>query len=213
MSIGEAPLLADERRAARRERGFARWRERSQMIRRMRVVLPAVIGAVLVVLFGWVSIGGLIARMGEPGTGGQALIHMTNARFYGQDSSGHPYILSAAEASRDDIDLKLVTLKLPALVLDAGNDKTNRLSADHGVYREDSRVIRLDGHVTLRDAQGNIFRTEEAIAHTAQGEVDGPKPVTGTGPSGVIDAQGFTIYDKGARVVFRGEVHSRLNRD
>jgi lipopolysaccharide export system protein LptC len=207
-----APSAADHR-AARRERGVARWRARSRLIRRLRVILPSAIAAVMVFLLGWVTIGGLLARMGDGHAEGQALIHMTNARFYGQDSGGRPFVLSAAEASRDDNDLKLVTMKTLTLTMDAGGAQSSRLSADRGFYREDSRVVRLNGHVTLQDASGDVFRTDQAIAHTNQGLVNGPSPVSGVGPSGNIFAQGFTIFDKGARVVFRGEVHSRLKRD
>jgi lipopolysaccharide export system protein LptC len=197
----------------RRERGMARWRARSRLIRRLRLILPAAIAAILLMMFGWVVAGGVLARIGEARPAGQALIHMTNARFFGLDSNGRPYVLAAAEASRDDKDLKLVTLKLPTLTLDSGSDRASRISADQGLYREDDRIVRLDGHVALQTAGGSVFRTDRAVADTVRGQVDGPAPVYGVGPTGEISAEGFNVYDRGARVVFRGEVHSRMKRD
>jgi lipopolysaccharide export system protein LptC len=199
--------------ALRRERGMARWRARSRLIHRLRVILPAAMAAILALLTGWVAIGGLIARLGDVRPKGQALIHMTNARFFGRDSGGRPYVLAAGEASRDDRDLKLVALKLPALTLDAGSDQAARVSADAGAYREDDRKVRLNGHVTLQTASGAVFHTDRAVADTVKGQVDGPSLVFGAGPTGEISAQSFTIYDRGARVVFRGEVHSLMKRD
>lgn len=214
MTVGDASSsLTVAGSALRRERGMARWRARSRLIRRLRVILPAAIGVVLAVLAGWVSVGSILARLGESRPAGEALIHMTNAHFYGRDSGGRPYVLAAAEAYRDDKDLKLVTLKLPTLTLDPGNDRTTRVSADHGLYREDDRIVRLADHVTLQTASGDVFKTDRAVVDTVQGAVVGPSPVTGAGPSGEISAEAFNVYDRGARVVFRGEVHSRMKRD
>lgn len=199
--------------AARRERGMERWRARSRLIHRMRRILPVAMATILLLLTGWVIVGAILARLGDAHPAGQALIHMTNAHFFGRDSSSRPYILSAAEASRDDKDLQLVTLQLPTLTLDAGTPQSNRVSADAGVYREDNRMVRLWGHVALQTGNGNLFRTDQAFVDTVHGTVHGPSPVTGIGPSGEITAHAFDVYDRGARVVFRGEVHSRMKRD
>ncbi len=198
--------------AARRERGMARWRARSQLIRRLRIVLPAAMAVIIALMVGWMVFGAALARLGDSHLGGQALIHMTNAQFFGRDSNGRPYVLGAAEASRDDRDLKLVTLRGPSLTLDGG-DQASRMTADGGLYREDSRIVSLHGHVLVRTAQGDVFRTDKAVIDTVQGSVAGPSPVTGSGPTGEISAETFGVYDRGARVVFRGEVHSRLKAD
>lgn len=213
MTADAPPAAAFPDPALRRERGMARWRARSRLIHRLRVALPATIGAILALLAGWVAMGSILARLGDGRPAGQALIHMTNARFYGRDSSGRPYVLTAAEAYRDDKDLKRVTLTLPTLTLDPGTERTMRVSADHGTYREDDRIVRLADHVTLQTASGDVFKTDQAVVDTVRGVVDGPSPVTGSGPSGEISAQAFNVYDRGARVVFRGEVHSRMKRD
>jgi lipopolysaccharide export system protein LptC len=196
----------------RRERGMARWRARSRLIHRLRVILPSVMAAILALLTGWVVLGGLIERLGEGRGGGHALIHMTNARFFGRDSAGRPYVLGAAEASRDDKDLNRIALIKPSLVLDPGGERSARVTADRGVYREDDRIVRLEGNVTLRTADG-VFTTARAVVDTIQGVVTGPDPVAGQGPMGSIRAQSFGVYDRGARVVFRGEVHSVMKRD
>jgi lipopolysaccharide export system protein LptC len=198
---------------ARRERGMARWRARSRLVRRMRIALPAAIATILILMVGWMAMGAALSRLGDGRLAGQALIHMTNAQFFGRDAGGRPYVLGAAEASRDDRDLKLVTLRLPTLTLDAGADRPARLNADNGLYREDSRMVSMAGHVSLQTSQGDVFRADRAVVDTVQGTVAGPAPVTGTGPTGDITAQSFSVYDRGARVVFRGEVHSRMKQD
>jgi lipopolysaccharide export system protein LptC len=199
--------------SSRRERGMARWRARSLLIHRLRIVLPAAMALILGVLAGWVLLGGLVERLGEARLTGHALIHMSNARFFGRDSAGKPYVLGAAEASRDDKDLKRVELTKPSLTLDVGAERPSRFSADAGVYREDDRVVRLAGHVALETGDGAVFHTDRAVVDTVKGLVTGPSPVTGHAPVGTMSAQSFTVYGRGARVVFRGEVHSVMKRD
>lgn len=214
MSVSDASApIAAAASAQRRERGMARWRARSALIRRLRVVLPAAAGAILLLLAGWVVVGSILANLGEARRPGQALIHMTNAHFYGRDSGGRPYVLAAVEASRNDNDLKQVALTRPTLTLDDGGPSPSRVTADTGVYREDDRILRLAGHVVLTTGGGDVFHTGRAVVDTMQGTVAGPTPVIGTGPQGSIDANAFDVYDRGARVVFRGEVHSVMKRD
>lgn len=192
---------------------MTRWRARSALIKRLRLALPAAAGAILVLLFGWVAVGAILANLGEARRPGQALIHMTNARFYGRDSDGKPYVLGSVEASRNDNDLKQVALSQPTLTLDDGGPNPTRVSADSGDYREDTRILRLAGHVVMITSTGDVFHTGRAVVDTVQGTVDGPTPVTGSGPQGAIQANAFDVYDRGARVVFRGEVHSVMKRD
>jgi lipopolysaccharide export system protein LptC len=190
---------------------MARWRARSRLVRRMRIVLPGAMAAILTLLTAWVAVGALLSRIGE--AHGAALIHMTNARFYGRDNAGRAYVLAAAEASRDDRDVRRIELDRPSLTLDTGAQGPSRVSADRGVFREDDRRLALEGDVTLQLASGGVFRTDRAIADTLKGTVAGPSPVSGSGPQGAISADAFDVYDRGARVVFRGDVHSRFKRD
>jgi lipopolysaccharide export system protein LptC len=198
-------------RLERRARDMRRWRRRSLLIAALRRILPLVILAIAALFGGWVLFGGLITG----GAGGHGAppssIHMTNARFLGRDAQGHAYVLTAAEAARDNTDFQRITLTNPTLTMDSDGPKPTRLSADRGVYREDNRILLLDGHVSVRDSQDDSFLTEQAIVDTVNGAVAGKSPVSGQGPTGSIRADSYAIYDRGQRLVFQGKVHSRVN--
>ena len=203
----EAPL-----RAARRARDLARWRRRSRLIAALRLALPALIAVIGVVFAGWALFGDMATHVGPARDSAiSESIHMTNARFLGRDEQGRAYVLTAAGATRDDANPMRVALVAPAMTFDADGTNPTHMSADSGVYREDTRILMLNGHVTLRDAIGDNFATDQAIVDTVKGAVAGRSGVAGRGPTGGIQADSYAVTDRGQTLVFQGRVHSRLN--
>jgi lipopolysaccharide export system protein LptC len=195
---------------ARRRRNMDRWRRRSRQIHFFRRALPIAIAAILVGLLGWVSVRGVLTRMVNLKSA-TSTIHMTNAQFHGRDENGRPYVMSAAEATRSDKDFQRIALSKLQLNFDSGAANQNsHISADHGVYREDDKILRLRDHVTMRDQTGNTFLTDQAMVNTANNSVEGHDNVQGWGPLGSVTADSYAIFDKGATVVFRGHVHSTI---
>ena len=206
------PFSRGEALVNRRRARMEQWRRRSRLIHLMRRVLPAAIVAILILLAGWIMVRGILVRFGDLRGIAGGMIHMTNAHFYGRDGQAKAYVLGANEASRDDSDPHRITLTAPILALAAGEPSERHISADQGVYRDDTRILLLHGHVSLRDASGDELVTDQAIVDTAHGTIAGQGRVTGAGPMGTITAQSFGVFDQGQRVVFRGEVHSVMKR-
>ena len=198
--------------AARRKLRMAQWRRRSALILRFRKILPAAMVAIVVLLAGWVIVKGILTRIGDVNGGGGS-IHMSNARFYGRDGAGRAYVLGANEASRVNGDIQKIELTGPILTFGAGGPSESHISANQGVYREDDHILRLNGHVVLRDPSGDVFNTDQAVVDTVHGTVVGKQNVSGAGPTGAITADTFAVYDQGKRVVFTGDVHSRFKQD
>jgi lipopolysaccharide export system protein LptC len=202
---GGAPL------SRRRER-MEQWRRHSRLIHQLRRALPAATLAIILLLVGWVGVRGVLTRLSDLHGLGNGLIHMTNAHFYGRDGDAKPFVLGAAEAIRDDFDPHRIWLTAPKLGLDVNDIRESHISADRGVYRDDTRILVLHGHIALRDAEGNNLFTDQAIVDTVHGSIVGQGRVSGFGPTGSISAQTFVVYDQGRRIVFRGEVHSIMKR-
>lgn len=204
------PFAEDAGAEARRRRNIERWKARSRQIRFFRKALPAAIAVILVGLGGWVLVRSILTQMGDIKSA-TSTIHMTNARFYGRDENGRPYVLSAAEATRSDRDMQRITLSKVRLNFDAGGaNKDSHISADHGVYREDDRILRLRGNVIMKDQSGNTFVTDKAVVNTVNNSVVGQEHVQGAGPMGAVASDSYAVYDKGATVVFQGHVHSQI---
>lgn len=210
--VSPFPIDLTAQDARRRER-LEKWRRRSRLIHFLRKALPAAIIAILALMAIWVLARGILARIGDLHGRLAGAIHMTNAQFHGRDDQDRAYVVVAKEASRDDLDPNRFYLVDPRMVFDSENVKDSHISADQGVYRKDTRILSLRGHVSLRDPSGNNFDTQQAIVDTAHGTIAGQGQVTGNGPTGAITAQSFTVYNQGERVVFRGNVHSVVKRD
>lgn len=203
-------FVEDPGAEARRLRNMERWRRRSRQIHFFRRALPAAIAVILVGLAGWVLLRGFLTRLSDL-QNATATIHMTNARFFGRDGNGRPYILIAAEATRSDKDFQRIALnKLQLLFDEGGVNRSSHISADHGVYREDDRILRLRDHVVMHDQTGNTFVTDQAVVNTVNNSVRGSDHVQGTGLMGAVTADSYAVYDKGATVIFQGHVHSQI---
>ena len=68
----------------------------------------------------------------------------------------------------------------------------------------------LIGDVKVTTGDGTTFRTQRALIDMRAGTVIGNSPVQGSGPLGQIQASSYAIYDRGAQVVFTGQVHTHL---
>lgn len=205
------------RDADRVRRAMSAWRRRSQLIRFWRRALPAAIALILVGMAGWVVWRSIATDRQD--LGDSQVVRLVNARFYGQDARGRPFVLGAAEATRPlRGDTSRVTLRAPTLEIEQ-NGGPVRLTARTGVYDEKTMAVRLTGDVKVTEPTGFVLTTPEALADTRAGVVRGERTVTAAGPLGRVDAAAYAVYDQGARIVFRGDgtlegrVKSRIERE
>lgn len=189
--------------------GFDRWRRRSRLIRRLRVILPATIGMILLAMLGFVVQTTVLGGERSPAKS-DAPIQLVNPRFVGKDEKGRAFVITAASAERDENDYQRVLLNKPALVLDAEGANPSRVTAKTGVYSEDRRVLNLDGGVRMSGGDTD-FDTQSSIFNTATGELEGQGQISGVGSLGEITAKSYGVYDKGERLVFKGGVRGRLD--
>ena len=177
----------------------------------MKVLLPAVTVALILLVVAWpkfvlddnrfrLSISKLGPEQAESLT-------MINARFDGVDDENRPYSLTADMATQSDREKDLIDLELPKADIALQDGTWLALAARQGQYRRERQVLDLTGSVSLFHDQGFELRTESARVDLEKGTAAGNQPVQGQGASGLIDAEGFRVYDRGARIVFTGKSH------
>ena len=203
MTLAAAPARTDARG------DFQRWRRRSRLVRRLRVILPALIGLILLSMLGFVLQTTLLGRDSSRQEA-DAPIELVNPRFVGKDNKGRAFVLTAAAAVRDENDYQRVLLDRPALILDAEGVNPTRVTARSGVYNEDRQMLNLDGGVKM--SGGDVtFDTVSSIFNTATGELEGQGQISGASQLGEITAKSYGVYDKGERLVFKGGVRGRID--
>jgi lipopolysaccharide export system protein LptC len=139
-------------------------------------------------------------------------IEMVNPHFFGRDTQGRAYTLGARQAARDERSFQRVLLSYPTMTMDTDGPKPSTLTADTGVYHEDSRILYLKGHVRADNAKSSKFATDEAVVNTRTGMVTSPTALASETPNGDLQSNSFDVFNKGDRVVFKGGVHARLNQ-
>lgn len=194
--------------AVRRAREADAWRRRSRRIRRLRIILPALIGGVFLVLAGYLAAALLAAPRTRP-VETATPIQLVNPRFIGQDRKGRAFTLTARTATRDPADYDRVLLDQPVLVLRRDPEEPIRVSALKGDYNESDHLLKLEGDVRLNGGEIS-FLTGASTFDTALGELAGDGAIQGVGSLGEINAKSYGVYDRGDRLVFGGGVRTRL---
>ena len=195
--------------SARLHAAMEKWRKRSHMIRFFRRALPAAMAAMVLGLLVWIAWQAL--RQTAP-QDNSVSVRMVNPRFHGRDDEGRAFTMSASEAARDSRNFQRVLLKNPALVLETNQGRPLKVRARRGVYNERTLVIVLEDAVRLEDPSGWVFDTGVAVVDTNRNIVSGDQPLQGVGPRGRIAAASYVIYNRGERIVLRGNVRTTLSR-
>jgi lipopolysaccharide export system protein LptC len=209
-ALGPPGLAAGD--LQRRLNNLKRWRRHSALIHFLRRALPALIGLFVLILLAWAGFTTLALRLYGTGQTSGLSIRMVNPKFFGRDGSGKPFSLSAAGAIRDDNQFQRIYLDAPAVLLGAGPADQTKVTAKKGVYREDTRILVLDGDVHARDANGNQFLSQHAVVDTLTKDVDGDSHIDGQGPLGRIASSSYAVRDGGAHVFFRGQVKAHIEQ-
>ena len=183
----------------------------SLLVRVLRVLLPLTMVGTLVSLVVFVTLHA-VRRADAAQKDAATPIEMINPHFFGRDSQGRPYTLSARQAARDSRSFQRVLLSYPAVTLDANGANPSTVTADTGVYHEDSRMLYLQGHILANNAKSSRFATDKAVVDTRTGAVTSPSALSSQTSVGDLQSKGFDVFDKGDRVVFKGGVHARLNQ-
>jgi lipopolysaccharide export system protein LptC len=139
--------------------------------------------------------------------GGNATL--IDARYRGVNEQGRPYTVTAATA--EQVTQDRINLTNPKGDITLGNGTWLMLQSKQGVYAQSANQLDLSKDVTLYRDDGTTVTSASASIDLKLGAAAGAEPTHAEGPFGTLDAQGFTIVDKGAAVQFTGPAHLVLN--
>ncbi len=132
-------------------------------------------------------------------------LRMLKARYTGVDRDNRPYVLTADAAQQQSADVNdWVGLDSPTADLNRQDGGWIELSSYTGVYRPQGQSLDLFGNVAVYADRGDEFHSDIAHIDFANNSAEGNDPVTGQGPFGHVEADGFRIVDKGDTVFFLG---------
>ena len=134
---------------------------------------------------------------------------LTGARYRGVDKERRPYTVTAATA--EQVTKDRINLTAPKADITLANGTWLMLQSKQGVYLQNTNQLDLSKDVTLYRDDGTTVTSSSASIDLKLGAAAGAEPTHAEGPFGTLDAQGFTLTDKGAAIQFTGPAHLVLN--
>jgi lipopolysaccharide export system protein LptC len=176
------------------------------------VVLPALAAGLVLLVIAWPQIMPDISRSGidfQKIARDQAkTLNMLNARYSGVDDNNQPFNVAADLATQAPDNENLVELQHPKADIRTTEGDLVALSARLGHYYREEEKLDLAGKVRLTHGKGFDIRTESATIDLKDGSAAGDTAVSGQGPSGELQSEGFRLSERGQVIVFTGK--SRL---
>jgi len=134
---------------------------------------------------------------------------MVRPRYRGVDERQRPYTVSADTAHRAGPER--VNLVAPVGDLTLENGTWLLLRAKTGVFIQHANELDLAKAVTLYRQDGTIMRSATATMNLKLGAATSNDYTHAEGPFGTLDAEGFTLVDKGSVIQFHGPAKLVLN--
>lgn len=134
---------------------------------------------------------------------------ITDLRYSGVDDRNRPYTVTASAAHQ--VSPERINLVDPKgdISLESGN--WLMAQSRSGVYAQRSGQLDLSGDVMLYRDDGLTLHTDAATLDLKAGVATSAAQVHAEGPFGTLDAQGFTVTDRGAIAQFAGPARLVLN--
>lgn len=181
----------------------------SRMVFLMKVLLPSIAVALVGLVIAWPE---LISDDGRFRLNAVRIdqrdaetLRMVNPRYVGTDDRNQPFAVTADAATQSSGDANLVMLDRPKADIALEDGTWVALTASDGLYHRDRQSIDLRGAVNIFHDSGYEFRSESALIDLKAGTAAGRESIAGQGPMGDIEAEGFQILDRGARILFTGK--------
>lgn len=186
----------------------------SRSVALLKLVLPAIGGALLLLVAMWPRLVPLIesVRLAVSAIDLRAAreLKMVNPRYAGTDRLNRPFVVTAAIGRQLPSRSDLMSLEDPRAVMIVHGGARVVLTAATGIYQSQPQLLDLFDNVVLTHQNGTRFVTHRAHADFASNTAEGHDPIEGHGPSGDIWGQGFHVLDKGDTIIFTGHSHAIL---
>lgn len=190
---------------------FARY---SRFVGLMKVLLPSLAAILLGLVAVWPKLALEDKRFqvgfAKLSTKEVETLAMQNPRYYGLDESNRPYTVTSDWARQEPGNSEVIRLEGPKADFLTNSGANVVLDAAQGIYRQSQKTLDLSGGVNLFHDAGYEIHTPTAQVDLGKNSAKGVQPVTGHGPQGAIEAEGFELSSKGKVITFAGKSHLSL---
>ena len=194
---------------------FLKANAHSGMVRRMRIVLPAVAVAMIVIIGGaWMLSGSsetdpfLVEAQVENGR-----MVMQNPELKGQDDQNRPYYVTARQAVQDATQPDLIQLSEISADVPMDDTTNAKIIAGNGLYNSKAKTLKLGGEVNVTTADGMSMTLQDADVDIDAGTLATQSPVSLTSIQARISANRLQVEDNGKRIILEDRVRMTIYPD
>ena len=186
----------------------------SRFVGMMKLLLPLLALGLVVVVVIWPNklreATGFHLDYVSTDENGAAELTMLRPRYLGTDNRNRPFVVTAARATQDPNDQRLITLVELQADMVMTDGRWFSIIANDGTYHQQHQRLRLNGAINLFSDQGYEFNAQTVDIDLNKGRAVFDQPVAGQGPFGTLRADRLEIEDFSQRLYFRGNVRMRL---
>lgn len=188
-----------------------RLRQRGRAVRAAKYALPVLALALLSAIALWPE---LSRTMGGRVSWHRALMEVAGGtmrapHYRGVDGRNQPYMVSADTGVQ--VGPERVNLVAPIGDVTQSNGTWLQVRSRNGVFIQHINQLDLAGDVTLYRGDGTTIVTQSATIDLKRSAGTSDEWTHAEGPFGMLDAEGFTLVDKGGIVQFHGPAKLILN--
>ncbi len=179
---------------------------RSTSIKKLRMILPLIAGAIVIIMFIWSDMGSVAPPKRKEDVAPQAIgkNELLNPRFESEDTSQQPYTITAKKAYQNAGNLNLIFLDKPVADISLKDGAWLAIEADKGEFEQVKQTLVLEGHVKLFHDAGYEMLTDHVDIDMNAATAISNAPVSGHGPIGTIKSMGLVADGNKGTLVFTG---------
>lgn len=185
----------------------------SSVVRRLRLVLPLIAVALVVVMLAWTDMDGPVEPVRREEVAPQTVgkNELLNPKFQSEDTKKQPYTITADRAFQESEDLDRVILDKPVadIALDGGS--WIAIKATDGEYLQSEQKLNLKGNVRLYHDAGYELNTDAVDLDISAQTAHSSTPVSGQGPAGTIKGAGLDATGQNGILIFTGPASMTIN--
>jgi len=131
-----------------------------------------------------------------------ANVDMEQIRFYSRNKKDQPLTVTAPKVIETDTKKQIITLYRPVAVYEMSAETTLTAKTSYGLAYQAEDYLLFEDEVITTTNTGYKAISTQVICDNKNGIIYSDNPVTITGPTGKLKAQGFKIYNHGDNIDF-----------
>lgn len=187
----------------------------TRLVKLMRLVLPTIALAIVVVVVSWSKFEDLVAKPAMEA----AIPHiigkneLLRPRFQSVDNKNQPFKITAHRAFQNEQNPKLVHLDRPMADITLNSGNWLAIESKKGTYEQNAENLVLEDDVKLYHDEGYELITSKLFVNLKAQEAWSDQPIYAQGPAGQIEASGMKADTGKGELIFTGPVTLKLNKD